>query len=431
VESHVLHVGEVAAYLKALLGSDDVLGDLWVRGEVSNLSRSAAGHTYFTLKDEGGQLRCVVFRGHGHGALALKHGAGALVHGHVSLYETQGTLQLYADFVQAEGVGSLHQRFEQLKRRLADEGLFDEDRKKSVPPYPQRIGVVTSPGAAALQDVLRVLTARFPAVEVVLAPSLVQGDAAPPQLVAALAHLDALTGTAAAVDTVLVVRGGGSLEELWAFNTEEVARAIAACRAPVVSGVGHETDVTIADLVADLRMPTPSAAAAAVVPDRRECAANVAALREDLRARMADLLLSGRHEVAARARTLSLLSPLATVRNRRQQVDDTTTALERAAGGLLTLRRAELEARVGRLSLLNPLATLERGYAIVTNPWGEVVGDAAHVTPGERLHVRVRHGSFDVYVADPGQPAERRTGKRSTEPGQTRHKNGRGSNSDG
>ncbi len=162
MESHVLHVGEVTAYLKALLGSDDVLGDLWVRGEVSNLSRSAAGHTYFTLKDEGGQLRCVVFRGHGHGALALKHGAGALVHGHVSLYETQGTLQLYADFVQAEGAGSLHQRFEQLKGRLADEGLFDEDRKKPVPPYPRRIGVVTSPGAAALQDVLRVLTAASP-----------------------------------------------------------------------------------------------------------------------------------------------------------------------------------------------------------------------------------------------------------------------------
>src|SRR5579885_49005 len=250
---HVLRVGEVTTYLKALLGSDDVLGDLWVRGEVSNLSRSAAGHTYFTLKDEAGQLRFVMFRGSGFGTHDLDHGAGVLVHGHVGLYEAQGSVQLYADFVQAEGVGSLHQQFEDLKARLADEGLFDDERKRPLPPFPRRIGVVTSPQAAAFQDVLKVLAARFPAVEVVLSPCLVQGDGAPAQIVAALERLNDLDG----IDVILVVRGGGSLEELWAFNDEQVARAIGACTRPVVSGVGHETDFTIADLVADVRMPTP------------------------------------------------------------------------------------------------------------------------------------------------------------------------------
>ncbi len=392
---HILHVGEVTTYLKALLGSDDLLSDLWVRGEVSNLSRSSAGHTYFTLKDEAGQLRCVLFRGHGHGARDLDHGVGVLAHGHVSLYETQGSVQLYVDFVQPEGQGSLHQRFELLKERLEDEGLFDEQRKRPLPPFPRRIAVVTSPQAAALQDVLRVLAARYPLAEVVLSPCLVQGDAAPPGIVAAIERADAREG----VDVMLVVRGGGSLEELWAFNTEEVARAIAACDTPVVSGVGHETDVTIADLVADLRMPTPSAAAAAVVPDWRECAANVAALHEGLKGEIDDRLLMARHAVAGSARTLGLLSPLATARGRRQQVDDTLTSLHEAMGHLVRLRRATLDAERSQLAVLNPLATLERGYAIVTNVWGEAISDPTHVTPGELLRVHVRYGSFDTTVA--------------------------------
>jgi len=391
-----LNVGEVTTYLKALLGSDDVLSDLWVRGEVSNLSRSSAGHTYFTLKDDEGQLRCVLFRGHGHGARGIEHGISVLAHGHVSLYETQGSVQLYVDFVQPEGLGSLHQRFEQLKNDLASEGLFDDEIKRPIPLFPRRIGVVTSPGAAALQDVLRVLAARYPLAEVVLAPTLVQGDGAPPQIAAALERLDGR----AEIDVILVVRGGGSLEELWAFNTEEVARAIAGCDTPVVSGVGHETDITIADLVADLRMPTPSAAAAAVVPDWRECAANVTALYEGLRQEMDDKLLAARHAVVNSTRTLALLNPLAALHGRRQHVDDTLTALDGAMSHTLALRRATLNAKRSQLALLNPLSTLERGYAIVTNAWGEAVNDPTHVTPGELLRVRVRHGSFDVYAGE-------------------------------
>jgi exodeoxyribonuclease VII large subunit len=390
----VLCVGEVVAYLKALLDSDTVLGDLWVRGEVSNLSRSGAGHTYFTLKDEAGQLRCVMFRGSSLGAHDLQQGTRALVHGRVSLYEVQGNLQLYADFVQAEGVGSLHQRFEELKMRLAAEGLFDEERKRPLPPFPRRIGVVTSPQAAALQDVLRVLAARFPAVEVVLAPCLVQGEGAPAQIVAAIRRLDGACG----VDVILVVRGGGALEELWAFNDEDVARAIASCGTPVVTGVGHETDFTIADLVADVRMPTPSAAAAAVVPDWRECAADVETRRVALRDEMADLLYTAHRSVADASRTLSLLSPLNRIRGNRQQIDDLAGALQGQMAHLLGLRRAQVGAAAGQLAVLSPQATLQRGYAIVTNPWGEVVRDATQVTPGEMLRVHVQHGEFAVSV---------------------------------
>lgn len=393
---HVLRVGEVTTYLKALLGSDDVLGDLWVRGEVSNLSRSAAGHTYFTLKDEAGQLRCVMFRGSGFGTHDLDHGAGVLVHGHVGLYEAQGSVQLYADFVQAEGVGSLHQEFEDLKARLADEGLFDDERKRPLPPFPRRIGVVTSPQAAAFQDVLKVLAARFPAVEVVLSPCLVQGDGAPAQIVAALERLNDLDG----IDVILVVRGGGSLEELWAFNDEQVARAIGACTRPVVSGVGHETDFTIADLVADVRMPTPSAAAAAVVPDWRECAADVESARAALREEMGNILYMARREVSDASRTLALLSPLHRLRACRQQVDDVAGSLHTEMAHLLGMRRARMESAVGRLAALNPVATLERGYAIVTNLWGEVVRDPAQVTPGELLHVHMKQGQLTVSVVD-------------------------------
>ncbi len=401
IESHVLRVGEVTAYLKALLDSDDVLGDLWVRGEVSNLSRSAAGHTYFTLKDQAGQLRCVMFRGHGLGTYDLQQGVGALVHGRVSLYDVQGSLQLYADFVQAEGVGSLHQRFEELKERLAEEGLFDAERKRPLPAFPRRIGVVTSPQAAAFQDVLRVLAARFPAAEVVLSPCLVQGESAPPQIVDAIERLDGLDG----VDVILVVRGGGSLEDLWAFNEEAVARAIAACDTPVISGVGHETDFTIADLVADVRMPTPSAAAAAAVPDWQECAAGVETLRLALRERMDDLLSSDRRAVGDAARTLTLLSPLHRLRQSRQQVDDILTTLQGEMTHLLALRRAAMRASSDRLAVLNPRATLERGYAIVTNLWGEVVRDSAQVTPGEMLHVHLHRGDIAVSVLDSHQPS--------------------------
>jgi exodeoxyribonuclease VII large subunit len=241
-----------------------------------------------------------------------------------------------------------------------------------------------------------VLAARFPAVEVVLSPCLVQGEGAPAQIVAALGRLNEGGG----IDVILVVRGGGSIEELWAFNDEQVARAIADCTVPVVSGVGHETDFTIADLVADVRMPTPSAAAAAVVPDWRECAADIESARAALREEMGNILYLARRGVSDASRTLALLSPLHRLRTCRQQVDDVAGALHTEMVHRLGMRRARLESAVGRLAALNPVATLERGYAIVTNLWGEVVRDAAQVTPGELLHVHMKHGQLTVSVVD-------------------------------
>jgi exodeoxyribonuclease VII large subunit len=265
-----------------------------------------------------------------------------------------------------------------------------------LPPFPRRIGVVTSTSAAALQDVLRVLEARFPAVEVVLSPTLVQGESAPPQIVAALGRLERLEG----IDVILVVRGGGSLEELWAFNDEDVARAISTCGTPVVSGVGHETDVTICDLVADVRMPTPSAAAAAVVPDWRECSAAVEGLRAALREHVDEMLGDNRRNVATAQRTLMLLNPSRALQNRRQEVDDALASLQSTMAHLLSLKRARAEAGASRLEALSPRATLERGYAVVTNLWNEVIRDPAQVTPGELLHVRVHQGQFTVAAVD-------------------------------
>jgi exodeoxyribonuclease VII large subunit len=277
----VLSVSEVVGYLSEILQEDDLLRALWIQGETSNLSISSAGHCYFTLKDRTAQLRCVLFKHAARGQTgSLENGAQIIVHGRLGVYEAQGNVQLYVDQVQRAGLGALHLEFEALKTRLEEEGLFDPARKRPLPILPRTIGVVTSPQAAAFQDICRVLQARFPAVEVVLAPTLVQGAEAPAQIVAALRQL----GQQGGIDVIIVARGGGSIEDLWAFNDEGVARAIVASPIPVVTGVGHETDTTIADFAADVRAPTPSAAAAAVVPDREDVLVQVRAFRQDLRA---------------------------------------------------------------------------------------------------------------------------------------------------
>ncbi|MCE7938993.1 MAG: exodeoxyribonuclease VII large subunit, partial [Chloroflexi bacterium CFX6] len=259
-------VTALSDHIKAILEDDPELGDVWVEGEVSNCRPAASGHWYFVLKDEGATLSCVIWKSSAAALSTLPaDGQRFLMHGAVSVYGPAGRYQYYVDHCEPAGLGDLHQRFEALKARLAEEGLFDAARKRPLPAYPMRIGVVTSRQAAALRDICNVLARRWPAAEVRLAPTLVQGDAAPDQIVAALAAV-----ARAGVEVVLLARGGGSLEDLWAFNDERVARAIAACPVPVVCGVGHEIDFTIADFVADVRAPTPSAAAEMVTPDARE-----------------------------------------------------------------------------------------------------------------------------------------------------------------
>jgi exodeoxyribonuclease VII large subunit len=385
-------VSKLTRYIQELLESDAPLQDVWLAGELSNFTRSAAGHLYFTLKDAEAALTCVMWR-----AVAErltwqpKQGAAVLAHGRVSVYPAQGRYQLYVDRLQPAGLGDLHARFEELRDRLKAEGLFDAERKRPLPPFPRVLGIVTSPQAAALRDVLNVVHRRYPLVRVLLAPTLVQGEQAPPQIVAALRALDAR----ADVDLILVVRGGGSLEELWAFNDEGVARAIAACRHPVVCGVGHETDFTIADFVADLRAPTPSAAAELSVPDQAELRERIGAGAGRLAGCIERRLSQARQAVEHQQQALQRFSPQARVDAHRQQVDDLSRRAGRSLAHTFALRHSGLAGLQARLMALSPLATLERGYAIVRKEdTGAVVRSISQVSTGEQLAIRVADGEF-------------------------------------
>jgi len=393
----VFTVGEVVRYLGDILSEDVLLSGLWVRGEISNPSLSAAGHRYFTLKDAESEIQCVIFRASGRRQVPnLKQGDHMLAHGRLGVYEAKGRVQLYVDLVQQEGVGPLHQQFEELCARLREEGLFSVERKRPLPALPRRVGVVTSPQAAAFQDVLKVLSARFPAIEVVLSPTLVQGDEAPAQIVAAIHRLAAEPK----LDVILLVRGGGSLEDLWAFNSELVARAIAASPIPIVSGVGHETDMTIADFTADLRAPTPSAAAIAVVPDRLELLAQIAALSEDLK----DAVQAGyaeRRAAVRRARVdLSLYSPARAIDQRRQRIDDLLGLGADRLHYQLGLRRERLLGAERQVHLLNPLRVLDRGFALVARADGRIARDAGPLRPQEPIKIRFRDGEVSATITE-------------------------------
>lgn len=358
-------VRELNAHIKRLFERDDSLQDVWVEGEISGFKRAEpSGHCYFTLKDGKSQIACVMWRSNAQMlALLPKDGDAALVHGSVTIYEERSTYQLYADRIRSVGIGDLYRQFELLKQKLDAEGLFDLERKRPLPIFPRRIGIVTSPNAAAFQDVLNVLRRRFPLAEVVLSPCLVQGIDAPPQIVRALERLDARDD----IDVILVCRGGGSIEDLWAFNDEGVARAIAASRVPVVSGVGHEVDFTIADFAADLRAPTPSAAAELMTPDVAELQIGLERLDRHLTSVFDDSMLGRREALAEQTRALRGLSPQGRVRAYRQRIDDWGMRGAAAERGRLALLRERVEARRHALVAGSPQAILERGYALVTN----------------------------------------------------------------
>ncbi len=373
---HVYSVEELGMYLGMVLEGDPTLQDVWLRGEVANLSRSPAGHCYFCLKDASGQLKCVLFRGSAARSPALPQSGQAMVaHGAIRFYARQGTCELVADLVFPEGVGLAQMQFEALFRRLEAEGLFDEARKRLLPPFPRRIGLVTSEGGAVLHDVLTILTRRYPIGEVVVASTAVQGDAATGGVVRALRSLNRWRGDdGAGVDVIVLARGGGSSEDLAAFNDERVVRAIFASRAPVVSAIGHETDVTLADLAADLRAPTPSAAAELVSPD-------LAAIRREI--------VSTRQHV--RQVTQQRLS------RARSDARDLGEALAHRLSHRLRLAREQIAGRRAQLAALSPNATLARGYAVVEHE-GRVVREAREVREGQRVAVRLRRGSLDGTV---------------------------------
>ncbi len=394
-------VTQLVSQIKTLLEREQTLHNAWLQGEVSNFTRAPSGHCYFTLKDDRAVLSCVMWRNDAQRLLRLpQNGQQVLVHGYVSLYESQGKVQFYADALELAGVGRLYQELEALKARLVAEGLFDAARKRPLPAWPQRIGLVTSPRAAALRDILRTLAVRFPAVDVLLAPTLVQGVEAPAQIVAAIELLNAWSVGVEPIDLLIVARGGGSIEELWAFNDEQVARAIAASALPVLSGVGHETDFTLADFVADRRAPTPTGAAAAAVPDRLELAGQVRSLRSRQALALAQQVARERQRLAHSQRLLGRLSPAVQIAGRRQQVDDLSLAMQRQMRHRLALRRAELTGLGARLANLDPRAVLQRGYAIVyQRDTGRIVTSTRAVAAGDALRIIVADGEFASVAA--------------------------------
>jgi exodeoxyribonuclease VII large subunit len=391
-------VSQLNGYIRRLFDDDPALNYVWVEGEISNFTRASSGHCYFTLKDSDSQLSCVMWRNVANGQRRLpQSGDLVLAGGRVGVYEAGGRYQLYVEQLRPAGTGDLYRRYEQLKARLEAEGLFDEARKRPLPAFPVRIGVVTSPDAAALRDIVNVLRRRYPLAALLLSPTLVQGPEAPLQIVAALDALNAR----ADVDVIIVARGGGSLEDLWAFNDEQVARAVAHSRRPVVCGVGHETDFSLADFAADARAPTPSAAAELVVPDcgelGRRVVQNVTALNSTFR----NCVEKRRWQLNEQIRALSHLSPEMRLAQARQRVDE---LWEHAAATLsheLRLRRERLAGLARQLESVGPQGTLKRGYAIVrTRDQGLIVRSVDQVEAGDELVVRVADGEFDARAGE-------------------------------
>jgi exodeoxyribonuclease VII large subunit len=399
-----LSVSEVTARVKEVIACDDLLADVRVAGEVSNLSRPASGHLYFTLKDEGAQLRCVMWRSYAARLSRLpRNGDAVIARGRIDVYERDGVYQLYVEALVGQGIGDLNAEFERLKQKLQAEGLFDAARKRPLPRFPRALGIVTSPTGAALQDILNVLRRRYPLLEVYLSPTLVQGEDAPEQIVRAIQRLN----DAGCCDVILVARGGGSLEELWAFNDERVVRAIAASPTPVVSGIGHEIDYTLADFAADVRAPTPSAAAEIITPDINDLRLQVDAMSLTLTETMRTRLTRARASLSTLQRALRLLSPFNQLARQRERLDEARTRLAAALAHRLAVLRLRLDGLRARLEGVGPMATLARGYAIVRDADGRTVRSVRAVQRGARLQIKVADGSFDAQALD-GQ-GERRT----------------------
>ncbi len=390
-----LTVSDISRYLRELMDSDEILRDVWIRGEISNLSRPSSGHIYFTLKDPTSALKCVIWKMNAARLpLILQSGMAIEAHGAISVYERDGQYQLYVDAVRMSGEGALYQEFMRLKARLEGEGLFETSRKRALPEMPQRIGIVTSPTGAALQDMLNTLRRRYPLAEVVLAPTPVQGDEAPPALVASLKRLNDLGD----IDVILMARGGGSLEDLWAFNDERVVRAVAASRAPVVTGVGHETDFTLSDFAADLRAPTPTAAAELCTPDRAELFEGLSSLSTRLGYALQAATSQAAVDLMDLNHRLDSLSPLWLVRNDRQRLDELSSRTEQAINHELRMQHSQVKSLQTRLASLNPFAVLQRGYAIVSDSAGKVVNSVQQVEQTDQVSIKVSDGTIQTQV---------------------------------
>lgn len=396
----VYSVSDLNAYIRALLESNENLMDIWVSGEVSNLSKPRSGHMYFTLKDEDAQVRCVIWRNHAlRLAGALRDGMLVEAHGTVGVYETGGQYQLYVDGIRAGGEGRLYQEFLRLKAELEAEGLFDAERKRPIPGFPDVIGIVTSATGAALQDMLNTLRGRYPLAKVVLSPAQVQGDAAPAKIIKAIENLNAFIKP----DVILLGRGGGSLEDLWAFNDEGVVRAVVQSSAPVISGVGHETDFTLTDFSADLRAPTPTGAAVAAVPDKADLGVLLQGLENMLFTRIGEILQELHASLQSDRLRMIYASPAGMIRQRMQTLDQQSMRTQHIQERYFSEEQRKLELARKQLVIYDPLGVLKRGYAIISDGDGNTMRSIKQVQLGERMQTRMADGLIqsDVNAIQP------------------------------
>ncbi len=373
---------------------DFALNHIYVRGEVSNCKYHSSGHIYFTLKDRGGAIACVMFAGNRKGLnFRMTEGMAVIVFGSVSVYERDGRYQLYAREIMQEGAGKLYEAYEALKKKLLAEGLFDEEHKQDIPKYPKRLGVVTARTGAAVQDIINVSLRRNPWLQIVFCPATVQGEGAAQSVVRGIHALEE-----AGVDVMIVGRGGGSIEDLWAFNEEMVARAVYNCKIPVISAVGHETDTTIIDYVADLRAPTPSAAAELAVPDMRIVLGQLQGYEEALEAAMEQIVALCRQRVDSYARVFRHLNPQSRLNDRRQRLMEIEDRLRLGMERRIEQAKSELAIRTQQLEGVSPLRQLERGYAYVSDEDGHGVASAEQVTVGQHLFLDVKDGMIESEV---------------------------------
>ena len=394
----VISVGQLNRYVKSLLENDTNLAAVYIGGEISNFTHHyKSGHLYLSLKDDTAAVKAVMFKGHASKlAFRPEDGMRVIVRARVSLYEATGAYQLYIEEMQPDGVGALQLAFEQLKKKLAAEGLFDEARKRPLPPYPTRVGVITSPTGAAVRDILNVLGRRYPLAQVVFCPVLVQGEGAAPSIVDAVRRFNA----AAAADVLIVGRGGGSIEDLWAFNEESVARAVAASAIPVISAVGHETDFTICDFVADLRAPTPSAAAELAVPDAQRLLTAVDTYSTRLYNGCRGFLQAATNRLELLKTKRCLSAPQYYTEEQAMRLDHLTHRFAAAARQPLGVADRRLAAAASKLDALSPLKVLGRGYAIGYDAGGGVLHSVGGVAVGDSLQLRLSDGTLACQVTE-------------------------------
>lgn len=390
-----LTVTQVNEYIRVMMDRDSLLGNVCVKGEISNYKLYPSGHHYFTLKDEGGALKCVMFKGN---AFRLRfrpeNGMKIIAFGKISVYPRDGAYQLYCSALMLDGMGDLHVAFEQLKAKLSAKGLFDPSHKKQLPKYPSVIGIVTSPVGAALRDMLRIINARYPLAQVRLFPSRVQGAEAPGEIAEAIRYANQYS----LADVLIVGRGGGSIEDLWAFNDEQVAYAIYESAIPVISAVGHEPDVTIADYVADLRAATPSNAAELVVPDCNALRQVIDSYSASMASVLGRQIKNARQHLYMLAQSPAMGSPMGYLEQRRNTMNMLCTRLSMAQNRRLHLARQRFTAVTAKLDAMSPLKVLTRGYAMVQNQQGQVVRSIHQVQSGANISLQLNDGKIDACV---------------------------------